>query len=204
MGTVRRLGRIEIISSDATRLRRQLRRDRPDGHTVGLEIGEGQDGARIYWARPAHGKILLRAAPSHDRILADIHPSGGEYLTTPHSQGIDELCRHRFADDLPVDRLSPPANVRPSGQWGRQAGYLIDPGGHWGHAGYLTGELVLAHITGSSRPLLIQREPLRALAPIAYPDGDAPGWCVTGQSAWLTIGPEGIRRWLLPPLRGRL
>jgi hypothetical protein len=63
---------------------------------------------------------------------------------------------------------------------------------------------VLARITGSSRPLLIQREPLRALATIAYPDGDAPGWCVTGQSAWLTIGPEGIQRWLLPPLRDRL
>jgi hypothetical protein len=177
----------------------------PDGHTVGLEIGEGQDGARICWARPAHGKIVLRTAPSHDRILVDIHQGGGEYLTTPHSQGLDELCRHRFADDQPIDRLPPPANVRPSGHWGRQAGYLIDPGGHWGHAGYLTDELVLAHITGSSRHVLIQREPLRVLATIAYPDGDTPRWsCVTGQGAWLTIGPEGIQRWLLPPLPDQL
>ncbi|HZC99772.1 MAG TPA: hypothetical protein VFA46_06140 [Actinomycetes bacterium] len=183
---VRDRRKLNVAAAGSTPLRH------PDGHTVGLAIGEGQDGARIRWARPARGKIALRAAPSYDRILVDIRQSGGEYLTTPHSQGVDELCRHRFADDQPVDRLPPPAN--------------IDPGGHWGHkAGYLTDELVLAHITGSRRHVLIQREPLRVLATIAYPDGDTPGWwCVTGQSAWLTIGPEGIQRWVLPPLRDQL
>src|SRR5207249_3840916 len=83
----------------------------PDGETVGLSIGEGQDGARTRWVRPApdqHGRIDLRFAPRYDRILTAIHPSGREYLTTPHSSGVDELVRHRFIDDQPIARLPAP------------------------------------------------------------------------------------------------
>jgi hypothetical protein len=49
MGTVRRLGRIEIISSDATRLRRQLRRDRQPRQCPGRPRRSGSSGRVQTW-----------------------------------------------------------------------------------------------------------------------------------------------------------
>jgi hypothetical protein len=141
--------RLDVAAAGTTPLRH------PDGHTIGLSVGEGQDGAYVRWARAAEGRILLRAAPTNDRILVAIHQTGGEYLTAPHSTGTDEGCRHCFTDDRPINRLPPPDQ---------------GAGDSWDYtASYLTDELILAHLLHSDQDVLIQREPLRPIATVAYP-----------------------------------
>jgi hypothetical protein len=177
----------------------------PDGHTVGLGIGQGQDGTAIRWARAEHGRIGLRFAPGDDRCLAAVHPDGQEYLTTPHANNdpLQALARHRFADDRPIERLASAdafAALGPSPQW-------------WGHAaGYLTTELILAATDGGMRHLLVQRAPLRLLGEVSYPDvgnvrypedlypEDLPRWPVAAhQGTWLTRSARGLQRWMLLP-----
>jgi hypothetical protein len=168
----------------------------PDGHTIGLDIGRGQDGAAIRWARADRGRIGLRFAPGDDRFLAAVHPDGQEYLTTPHSNDrLQALARHRFADDRPIERLASAAAFGPS-EW-------------WGHvAGYLTTELILAATSGGMRHMLVQRGPLRLLGEVIYPDvgelvdpdGQPRSWPVAAhQGTWLTRSSQGLQRWMLLP-----
>jgi hypothetical protein len=165
--------------------------------TVGLDIGEGQDGAAIRWARADRGRIDLRFARGDDRFLAAVHPDGQEYLTTPHSNDrLQALARHRFADDGPIERLSSAAAFGPASE-------------RWGYrAAYLTNELILAATVGGLRHLLIRRAPLRPLGEVIYPDhgevarpeGQPRSWPVAApQGTWLTRGPQGLHRWVLPP-----
>jgi hypothetical protein len=161
----------------------------PDGRTIGLEIGEGQDGALIRWMRADRGRIQLRLVPSIDRILVAVHPSGAEYLSTPHDcfPG-DELVRHRFVDDSPIERLSA-WEVFPFGGW-----WAFD-------AGYLTDELIVAGMEPSERHVLVRRAPLGLLGTIAYPAGSTPGWLVAaGGGTWLTVNDDGAARWTMPRL----
>jgi hypothetical protein len=161
----------------------------PDRRTVGLDIGEGQDGAAIRWARADGGRISLRFAPGDDRCLAAVHPDGQEYLTTPHSNDrLQALARHRFADDRLIERLGSTAAFGPSCE-------------RWGHlAGYLTDELILAVTVGGLRHLLVQRAPLRLLGEVAYPDRPPRRWPVAAhQGTWLTRNSQGLQRWRLPP-----
>jgi hypothetical protein len=174
----------------------------PDGRTVGLDIGEGQDGAAIRWARADRGRIGVRFAPGDDRCLAAVHPDGQEYLTTPHSNDrLQALARHRFTDDRPIERLgSAAAFASPSEGWGYEAGYL-------------TTELILAVTYGAMRHMLVQRAPLRLLGEVIYPDVGAAvcpeGPCPEGQprrwpvaahqGTWLTTSSQGLQRWTLLP-----
>jgi hypothetical protein len=161
----------------------------PDGRTIGLDIGEGQDGALIRWARVERGRIRLRLVPGFDRILVDIHPSGGEYLSAPHDCfPADELMRHRFVDDTPIEGLS--------------AWEVFPFGDHWAmYAGYLTEELIVAGMQPSERHVLVRRAPLGLLGTIAYPAGSPPGWIVAaGAGRWLTHNDDGLVCWTLPQL----
>jgi hypothetical protein len=118
-------------------------------------------------------------------------PGGGEYLTTPNidAGAANELVRHRFVDDRPIDALALPADAGGEPErWDEHA------------AGYLTDELIVAGTFGPKRHVLVQRQPLRLLADVAYPGGGAPpGWlCASRDGEWLTIGAGGVQRWLLP------
>jgi hypothetical protein len=173
----------------------------PDGHTVGLDIGRGQDGAAIRWARADRGRIGLRFAPGDDRFLAAVHPNGQEYLTTPHANNdrLQALARHRFADDRPIERLASAAAFAGFGPSSER----------WGHeAGYLTTELILAVTYGGMRHMLVQRAPLRLLGEVIYPDvgeavcpeGQPRRWPVAAhQGTWLTRSSKGLQRWTLLP-----
>jgi hypothetical protein len=182
----------------------------PDGHTVGLDIGKGQDGAAIRWARADRGHIGLRFAPGDDRFLAAVHPDGQEYLTTPHANNdrLQALARHRFADDRPIERLASAAAFAAFGPSSQQ----------WGHeAGYLTSELILAVTYGGLRHMLVQRAPLRLLGEVIYPEVGAAvcpeGLCPEGQprrwpvaahqGTWLTRSCKGLQRWTLLPQLAR-
>jgi hypothetical protein len=103
---------------------------------------------------------------------------------------------HRFADDGPIERLSSAAAFGPASQ-------------RWGYrAAYLTNELILAATVGGLRHLLIRRTPLRPLGEVIYPDdgevarpeGQRRSWPVAApHGTWLTRGPQGLHRWVLPP-----
>ena len=182
--------KLEVCAAGSTPLQH------PDGHTVGLDIGEGQDGAAIRWARADRGHIGLRFAPAMTRCLAAVHPDGQEYLTTPHSNDrLQALARHRFADDRPIERLASAAAFGPSEWWGHEAGYL-------------TTELILAATSGGMRHLLVQRAPLRLLGEVIYqdvgelvdPEGQPRSWPVAAhQGTWLTRSSQGLQRWMLLP-----
>jgi hypothetical protein len=165
----------------------------PDGQTIGLFLGEAEDGgSELYWARADRGRISLRHGRCHDRILVDVHPGGDEYLTIPDidAGAANELVRHRFVDDQPIDALALPG----TDAVGEEVWWDDD-------AGYLTDELILAGATGPDQDVhvLVQRQPLRLLGNIAYPSGDPPGWLRCSRDGdWLTVGSERIQRWLLP------
>jgi hypothetical protein len=159
----------------------------PDGQTIGLSIGQGQDASLIRWARASRGRIELRFPQSIDRVLVDVHPSGREYLTVPHDAfPTDELMRHRFLDDVPLDALSAWDTFPFGGEWAFAAGYLTD-------------DLILAGVELSERHVLVQREPLRLLGTMEYPGEDAPGLLFSpGAGTWLTLGDDKLIRWLMP------
>ena len=166
----------------------------PDGQTIGLSIGEGQDGSPIRWVRAHRDRIEPRFGPEWDRVLTAVHPDGDEYLTTPHPSGADTLVRHHFADDRPIQQLAA-ADVL-----GAYQGWDLS-------AGYLTDSLILASSfeTGrdSERHVLVQRAPMRLLGEVAYPGGAPPGWIAGAQQGtWLTVGDHGIDRWILASLAG--
>ena len=161
----------------------------PDEQTIGLSIGEGQDGSLIRWVRAHRDRIELRFGPDENRVLVAVHPDGGEYLTTPHSGSADTLVRHRFADDQPIEKLAA-ADV-----FGSEEGWDLS-------AGYLTDSLILASSfeTGwdSGRHVLVQRAPLRLLGEVVYPGDGPPGWSVRPQQGtWLTVNDHGVHRWIL-------
>jgi hypothetical protein len=161
----------------------------PDGHTIGLSVGEGQDGSLIRWVRADRDRIDLRFGPQQDRVLVAVHANGGEYLTTPHSGSADALVRHRFADDRPIEELAA-ADV-----------LGIEEGWDWS-AGYLTDSLILASTfesgRDSGRHVLVQRAPMRLLGEVAYPGDEPPGWIVgPQQGSWLTVSDYGVHRWIL-------
>jgi hypothetical protein len=162
----------------------------PDGQTIGLDIGEGQDGSLIRWARADRGRIQLRLVQSFDRTLVDVHPSGAEYLSTPHDNTqADDLVRHRFVDDTAIEGLS--------------AWDVFPFGDEWAaYAGYLTDELIVAGTEPSERHVLVRRAPLGLLATIAYPAGSStPGWIVAARAgSWLTHNDDGVASWVMPQL----
>jgi hypothetical protein len=164
----------------------------PDGQTVGLSIGEGQDASPIRWVRVHRDRIDLRfGPPDNDRVLVAVHRDGGEYLTTPHldSGAADTLVRHRFADDLPIEELAAADVLGSDERWDLYAGYLTD-------------SLILASIfeTGrdGGRHVLVQRAPMRLLGEVVYPGDEPPGWIIgPQQGTWLTVTDHGVHRWIL-------
>ena len=170
----------------------------PDGETIGLDIGEGQDGSPFRWVKPVYEqdggsagrvRIDVRFAPGIDRVLADVHPEGQEYVTTPHGFGSQELIRHRFADDAPIEKLAAPTEFSEEDQWDYYAGYVTD-------------ELILASTSDGDgeRHLLVEREPMRLAAVVDYPLQKAPGPFFSARNGhWLTVDRSyALHRWRLP------
>jgi len=77
----------------------------PDRRHVGLAVGEGQDGSRVYWGSVQEGSVAVNEYPALERVLAGISPSGEVFVTTPHSEG--PLQVHRFPDGSIMGSLEP-------------------------------------------------------------------------------------------------
>jgi hypothetical protein len=126
-----------------------------------------------------------------------VHPAGAEYLTRPHEaflapplRGGGELRRHRIRDDRPVGALAVSTVADPQDAWGY-------------HAGYLTGDLIVASTIDTGRHVLIGTAPMQPLAEVVYPGPWVGAWVLpSGDGTWLTVSGARIQRWQLPPTPG--
>jgi YD repeat-containing protein len=167
----------------------------PDGQTIGLEAGNGQEGVDLTWVWADGARIGLRKGRAGwDRLLMAIHPDGQEYLTAPHPTArAKALVRHRLGDDRPLEQLTA---VDAFGD--RDGRWAAEPGG------YVTGDLIIA--AGRGGHLLLQHTPLRLLGVIAYPDAEGRAVVGARDGSWLTLtyvrdGLGRLQRWRLatPP-----
>ncbi|MEU8799078.1 hypothetical protein [Spirillospora sp. NPDC048819] len=71
----------------------------PDGEHMLLDVGEGQDGSRVYRARIEDGRIAL-AEYSWDAALYDLSPDGSRMMTVGDKAGtlLQELVFRTFPD----------------------------------------------------------------------------------------------------------
>jgi hypothetical protein len=145
----------------------------PDGIHIGLSVGEGQDGAEVYWGR-WQGEPRVARLDARDRVLCAVRPDGRHYLATPHGSGSNVLTVHAF----------PGGDVRAR----------LDPKGILGNddwfdfqAGYATNDVVLAGSVEGQRHFALAADTLAAIDEVAYPKNAALGGISpTGRGTWLT------------------
>jgi hypothetical protein len=98
----------------------------PHGEHMLLEVGEGQDGTRVYRGRLDRGRIGLFEYPWGNRVLVSVTPDGSHFMTVDH-QGADAAF-HTYPDGAVVAQI-------PIGALGRElfeafvepiGGYLDD------------------------------------------------------------------------------
>jgi hypothetical protein len=150
----------------------------PDGRHIGLSVGEGQDGAEVYWGRWEGGRPVVARLKSRSRVLVDVRPSGAQYLTTPHSSSDDGSVQvHEFPSGRVPARLLPDV-LRPEDD---RFDY---------EAGYLTDDLVLVSTIANNADLLLTADKLEPIGRVEYPDGNAKdNVAPSGRGTWLTIDP---------------
>ena len=119
-------GRVLCVSPLQTMAAASTPIPHPDGQHVGLSVGEGQDGAEVYWGRWENGHEVVTRLDDRSRVLIDVRPSGGEFLTTPHSDSDGAIAIHEFPGGRVLARLSA-ADVLEEEDWfDFSAGYVSD------------------------------------------------------------------------------
>ncbi|RAY14629.1 hypothetical protein DPM19_12770 [Actinomadura craniellae] len=68
----------------------------PDGEHMLIDVGEGQDGARVYRGRLVQDTIELTAYPWADRCLMGLAPDGRHFMTVGHDQ--EDVAFHTYPD----------------------------------------------------------------------------------------------------------
>lgn len=152
----------------------------PDGDRVGLSVGDGQDGAEVYWGLWEAGRPVVARIDDRSRNLVDVRPSGGQYLTTPHSSSDGSVAVHGLPGGRVVARLQSSAVL--------QDGDSFDYG-----AGYLNERLIIAGTTEMQTHLLAA-DTLAPVGCVEYPGGlEKYGIVATGRGTWLTSDyPSGL------------
>lgn len=145
----------------------------PDGRHVGLSVGEGQDGADVYWAW-WEGEPRVTRLNARDRVLCAVRPNGRDFLATPHGCGSKAITVHVFPGGEVRARLDP-------------NGILED--GDWFdfQAGYVTNDVVLVGSVEGERHFALAADTLAPVDEVAYPTNAAKGGISTsGRGTWLT------------------
>jgi hypothetical protein len=143
----------------------------PDGSHIGLSVGEGQDGAEVYWGCWKERPVVSRL-DDRNRILIDIRPNGTQYLTTPHSNST--VMVHDFPSGLVRARLDGDAALPPDDWFDCQAGYV-------------TNDLILVGSVENEIHILLGADALTIIAPVAYPEGATKqGISPSGHGTWMT------------------
>jgi hypothetical protein len=142
----------------------------PDGASVGLSLGEGQDGSLIFWGRLGGGGMDVRQVAGRDRVLADIRPDGHQYLTTPHDG--DGIAAHDLATGRIVARC--------------RGAYAFGPDQEFDFvAGYLDQNVVIAGSWEYERHVLLDADTLAVIGEVAFPASAVHGPPITaGNRCW--------------------
>ncbi|MCP2324160.1 hypothetical protein HDA40_002667 [Hamadaea flava] len=75
----------------------------PDGMHMLLDVGEGQDGSRVYRGRLDRDVIELTAYPWTDRSLVGLAPDGHHFMTVHHDQ--EDVAFHAYPDGEVLARI---------------------------------------------------------------------------------------------------
>jgi hypothetical protein len=146
----------------------------PDGRHVGLSVGEGQDGAELYWASWETGRPVLTRLDDRSRVLVDVRPDGKQYLTTPHSDSDGSVVLHEFPTGRAVARLGP-SGVLSEADWFDYA------------AGYVNDRLILVGSAEEQVHLLLTYDALAVVGRVEYPPGHTTeNITPSGHGTWLT------------------
>lgn len=145
----------------------------PDGIHIGLSVGEGQDGAEVYWGHWAGEPRVIRLN-ARDRVLCAVRPDGRHYLATPHGCGSGLLTVHAFPGGEVRARLD-------------QGDIFDDDDWFDFQAGYMTNDHVLVSSVEGARHFVLAADTLAVIAALAYPEHAAKGGISpTGRGTWLT------------------
>ncbi|RZU76562.1 hypothetical protein EV384_5227 [Micromonospora kangleipakensis] len=98
----------------------------PDGVHMLLDVGEGQDGSRVFRGRPLGADIGLADYPWEDRVVVSLAPDGRHVMTVHHEQ--EDVAFHTWPDGAEVVRIPLAAFGQ---EWGdamvEWAGGYLDP-----------------------------------------------------------------------------
>ncbi|WP_319460876.1 hypothetical protein [Micromonospora sp. RTP1Z1] len=75
----------------------------PDGAHMLLDVGEGQDGSRVYRGRLDRDVIDLTAYPWIDRSLVSLAPDGHQFMTVHHDQ--EDIAFHAYPNGEVLIRI---------------------------------------------------------------------------------------------------
>jgi hypothetical protein len=146
----------------------------PDGRHIGLSVGEGQDGAELYWGHWEGERLVVARLDDRGRVLVDVRPSGGQYLTTPHSDSDGSIAVHEFPTGRVLSRLASEGVLRDD-DWFDYA------------AGYVTDDLILVGSAEEQVHLLLASDTFVPIVRLAYPPGHTRECIIpTGRGTWLT------------------
>lgn len=158
----------------------------PDGVHMGLDVGEGQDGSRIYWGSFHEGVLQVATTGDVSRALADLHLDGDAYVTIPRDS--DGITIRDFPGHAVIAHR-PNKDFLESGEWAICARYL-------------DRERLLIETVDENwqcaRHLLFDAGSLRFLGEVAYPAGVN---CSTFHSVhagtWVTNDSNNLFQWRL-------
>ncbi|KAF7184636.1 hypothetical protein CNMCM7691_005879 [Aspergillus felis] len=109
----------------------------PDGRHVLLDVGEGQDGVKLYRAALTGDDIDLHSYGWDDRCLVDLSPDGRRFMTVDH--GRYDIAFHVFPSGEEVLRL-------PVEAFGYEYG-VDEACMHW-NGGFLSADIAVITIAG--------------------------------------------------------
>ncbi|KAJ5377578.1 uncharacterized protein N7496_004987 [Penicillium cataractarum] len=114
----------------------------PDGRHVMLDVGEGQDGVKLFLAALADsGGIDLHSYGWDDRALIDIAPNGQCFMTVDH--GRYDVAFHTFPSGEEILRLPITAFGYEDDEEDKEDDSFVDWGG-----GFLNADIAVVVITG--------------------------------------------------------
>jgi hypothetical protein len=164
----------------------------PDPATMGLSVGEGQDGSPMLWAT-WNGNDLTVTRLGDDRILVAAGPDDRTFLTVTHARRQELNFHHLPAGELTGTMFADQLTANPALRWDFDYGTvnadtLVASTSQHGH-----GETDIAH-------WLIDPRQLTARGPLRYPTqvrSDPQG---LRDNTWLTTGPGrfDLTVWRLP------
>jgi hypothetical protein len=156
----------------------------PSG-TVLLDLGEGQDGSRIYLGDPATALVAL---PGVDRALAGLHPSGDRFLSVPRDGS--GLVVHAFPGGARVG-TEPGSPAPAAGEW------------YGGCAGYLGADRILSGTVSRdwnwAHDLVFDATDLTLLGEVEYREESGGALAVGTDGTWITSTGTQLIAWRLAP-----